>query len=120
MNSRPPRPICDPGAYSGMAMDTAWMDEEVGAYAYDLTGSSTYVGVLTFAQLGPLLLLSILGGVVADMVDRRRWLISTHVHQLVFAAVLALLVTVEPARATLLRSSNSAPADAARSAFPWR
>jgi penicillin-binding protein 1A len=36
VNSRPPRPICDPGAYAGMSMDTAWMDEEVGAYAYDL------------------------------------------------------------------------------------
>lgn len=73
----------------------------LGAYAYDLTGSSTYVGVLTFAQLGPLLLLSIPGGVVADLVDRRRWLIGTHLQQLVFAGLLAVLVTRDPSPAAL-------------------
>ena len=31
----------------------------LGAYAYELTGSSAFVGLLTFAQLGPLLLLSL-------------------------------------------------------------
>lgn len=79
-----------------------WMRTVVlGAYAYELTGSSTYVGVLTFAQLGPMLVLSIAGGVLADLVDRRRWLIGMNLEQLVFAALLALLVTTDPSRGAL-------------------
>jgi 1A family penicillin-binding protein len=36
---RPPRPVCYPGTpYPAMAFDTAWSDEEVGAYAYDYEG----------------------------------------------------------------------------------
>ena len=39
-----------------------WMQNVLlGAYGYTLTRSAAYVGVLYFAQLGPLLLLSILG-----------------------------------------------------------
>ncbi len=79
-----------------------WMQTVVlGAYAYDLTGSSGFVGILTFAQLGPLLLLSIPGGVVADAVDRRRWLIGCQTAQLVFVALLAVLVTGTPSRLAL-------------------
>jgi hypothetical protein len=32
------------------------------ALAYDLTGGATFIGVITFAQLGPMLLLSPIGG----------------------------------------------------------
>src|ERR671918_1405739 len=50
-----------------------WMQNVLlGAYGYTLTRSATYVGVLFFAQLGPLLLLSNVGGVLADVVDRRK------------------------------------------------
>ena len=53
-----------------------WMQNVLlGAYGYTLTHSTTYVGLLFFAQLGPLLLLSNIGGVLADMVDRRRLLL---------------------------------------------
>jgi len=79
-----------------------WMRTVVlGSYAYKLTGSSTFIGLLTFAQLAPLMLLSIPGGVLADVIDRRRWLVSLQVEQLVFSAVLALLVTGEPSRLAL-------------------
>ena len=48
-----------------------WMQNVVlGALAYDLTGSPTFVGVLLFAQLGPLLLFSLVGGALADIFDR--------------------------------------------------
>ena len=67
-----------------------WMQNVVlGAYAYKLTGSSSYVGLLFFAQLGPLLFLSTLGGLLADVVDRRRFLVSMQLLQLGFSFMLA-------------------------------
>ena len=58
----------------------SWMQNVIlGAMAYDLTHSPTFVGVLLFAQLGPLLLFSLVGGLLADLIDRRRLLISVSV-----------------------------------------
>jgi MFS family permease len=51
----------------------------LGAFAYDLTGSASFVGVLLFAQLGPLLLFSLVGGLLADIFDRRRLLVTVQV-----------------------------------------
>jgi hypothetical protein len=48
----------------------------LGAPAYDLTGSPTFVGIFVFAQLGPLLLFSMAGGLLADVVDRRKLLVT--------------------------------------------
>jgi MFS family permease len=63
-----------------------WMQNVVlGAYAYDLTHSSTFVGVMIFAQLGPILLLAMLGGLIADKVDRKKFLIVLSVEQLIFS-----------------------------------
>src|SRR5262245_30008368 len=71
-----------------------WMQNVLlGAYGFTLTHSATYVAVLFFAQLGPLLLLSPVGGVLADVLDRRRLLLACQIPQLVFSLVLALLVT---------------------------
>jgi len=73
-----------------------WMQNVVlGALAYDLTGSPTFVGIILFAQLGPLLLLSVVGGALADTVDRRRLLVSVAASQLVLSFVLALVATPE-------------------------
>jgi MFS family permease len=67
-----------------------WMQNVVlGALAYDLTGSPTFVGVVLFAQLGPMLLLSIVGGALADSVDRRRLLMLVATSQLALSFVLA-------------------------------
>lgn len=71
----------------------SWMQQVVlGSYAYRLTGSGAFVGLLVFAQLGPLLVLSIPGGVLADVVDRRRLLMLLQVVQAVFSLLLALVV----------------------------
>ena len=44
-----------------------WMQNVIlGAYALKLTGSGFYVGLLYFGQLGPLLFLSMIGGLLAD------------------------------------------------------
>ncbi len=67
-----------------------WMQNVVlGAYALKLTGSSAFVGLVFFAQLGPLLFLSTLGGLLADVVDRRRFLVGAQLAQLAFSFALA-------------------------------
>src|SRR5438874_239520 len=69
-----------------------WMQNVLlGAFGYELTGSAVFVGVLFFAQLGPLLFMSTVGGVLADVVDRRKLLIITQIEQLVLSIVLAVL-----------------------------
>ncbi len=69
-----------------------WMQNVVlGALAYDLTGSGLFVGLVIFAQLGPLLLLSVVGGMLADSVDRKKLVISLTVEQAAFSVVLALV-----------------------------
>jgi MFS family permease len=81
----------------------SWMQQIVlAAYAYDLTESSTFVGQLVFAQLGPVLVLGLVGGLVADLVDRRRLLLAITVTQMAFAAGLALVVSADdPSRAAI-------------------
>ena len=70
-----------------------WMQNVVlGAYAYDLTHSATFVGVIIFAQLGPTLILPMVGGLLADKVDRKRFLIILSIEQLVFSIGVALVV----------------------------
>ncbi|MGI8662568.1 MAG: MFS transporter [Acidimicrobiales bacterium] len=77
-----------------------WMQNAVLAgYAYTLTHSKTFVGLLTAAQLAPLLLLSLFGGYIADLVDRRRLIIWVSIEQLAFSIVLALIVrSPDPSR----------------------
>ncbi len=81
-----------------------WMQNvTLGAWAYELTRSPTFVGVLIFAQLGPMLLLSLVGGVLADTFDRRRLLIVLQLEQLVFSGVLAALAaTGSPPRGAIV------------------
>jgi MFS family permease len=67
-----------------------WMQNVLlGAYGFVLTHSAGYVGLLAFAQLGPLLFLSTVSGVLADTLDRRRLLVTAQLVQLVLAIVLA-------------------------------
>jgi MFS family permease len=80
-----------------------WMQNVVlGALAYDLTGSPTFVGIILFAQLGPLLLLSMVGGALADTVDRRRLLVTVAASQLVMSFVLAAVAAPDQPNKTLL------------------
>jgi predicted MFS family arabinose efflux permease len=73
-----------------------WMQNVVlGALAYDITGSSSFVGLVLFAQLGPMLLFSIVGGMFADTFDRRRLLITISATQGVLALALAGAVRPE-------------------------
>lgn len=74
----------------------AWMQNVVlPAYVYARTGRASIVGIFIFAQLGPLLFLSIPGGVIADRVDRRRWLVAMQSVQLVFSALLGICASLD-------------------------
>ena len=61
----------------------------VPVQVYELTGSTLWVGLLSIAALGPLLTVPLLGGAVADAVDRRRLVLLGN---LALAGVSAALV----------------------------
>jgi MFS family permease len=46
---------------------------------YDVTGSSSWIGIASFTALVPLAVFGLWGGAVADAVDRRRLLLATNV-----------------------------------------
>jgi predicted MFS family arabinose efflux permease len=58
---------------------------------YELTDSPVAIGVALALQFGPILVLGMWGGVIADRVDRRTALVVTQVIQLVLALALGLL-----------------------------
>jgi MFS family permease len=80
-----------------------WMQNVLlGQFAYNLTRDAGYVGLIYFAQLGPLLFLATVGGVLADVLDRRKLLIWMQLEQLVFSIVLAFLAAApEPNRGAI-------------------
>ncbi|NIP78647.1 MAG: MFS transporter, partial [Gemmatimonadetes bacterium] len=68
--------------YAGLAL--AWMGRQLTVVAvpfqvYELTGSTLAVGLLGAVQLVPLLATSLVGGAVADAVDRKRLLVLSQV-----------------------------------------
>ena len=72
----------------------------LGVLAWELTGSSTFLGAIVFAQLLPLGILSLVGGSLADTVDRRLLLLGCQTWQMAWTAVLAFLLVdgeIEPA-----------------------
>ncbi|NLD78128.1 MAG: MFS transporter [Acidimicrobiales bacterium] len=81
-----------------------WMQNVVlGALAYTLTESALFVGIVAAAQLGPLLLFSVVGGMLADSFDRRKVLMALSVQQGVFSLILAFVTMPEsPNRALLV------------------
>jgi MFS family permease len=69
-----------------------WMQNvTLGAFAWELTHSPTFVSLTAFAQLGPILVLSLVGGVLADTFDRRRLIAAAQTWQLVGSVGLAVI-----------------------------
>jgi MFS family permease len=67
-----------------------WMQNfTLGALADEMTGKSWFIGLVVFAQLGPILILSPFGGVLADAFDRKKLLITCSSFQTVFSLGLA-------------------------------
>jgi len=77
-----------------------WLQNVVGSvFVYERTGSALAVGLLNFATFAPMLLFSVLGGMISDRFDRRLVVVVTHAFSLVAAsglAALAVLGTLEP------------------------
>lgn len=71
-----------------------WMDQiALNWLMYTLTNSPVYLGLLNFCRLAPILLFTLIGGVVADRVERRRLMFTTQSVAMVLALVLAILVS---------------------------
>ncbi|MGI8756670.1 MAG: MFS transporter [Acidimicrobiales bacterium] len=81
-----------------------WMQNVVlGALAYQQTRSGTFVGIVIAAQLGPLLIFSVVGGMLADAFDRKRSLMALSVQQAAFSLVLALVtIPANPSKVALV------------------
>jgi predicted MFS family arabinose efflux permease len=70
----------------------SWMQTVIlAAFVFNVTGSSTDVGLITLAGLGPSFVLAPLGGMAADRFDRRWVLVIVNVEQAVIAFILAWL-----------------------------
>ncbi len=67
-----------------------WMQNvTLGVFAYKLSNSAAFTTLVIFAQLVPMLFLSLVGGSLADTVDRRWLLISTQGWQTFWTLILA-------------------------------
>ena len=76
----------------GQAVSSLGLMITVAALPYQVfhqTGSSLAVGLLGLAQLGPLLVFSLLGGALADSLDKRRLLLGVTAIGLVCSSLLA-------------------------------
>jgi MFS family permease len=60
-------------------------------HIYLLTHSALALGLVGLFRAGPIILCSLVGGVVADVIDRRRLMIATQVAMLTCSAILALI-----------------------------
>jgi MFS family permease len=81
----------------------SWMQNVLlGAFAWDLTKDAGYVGLVFFAQLGPLLFLAPVGGTLADILDRRKLLIWMQLEQVVFSVLLAFLASADHPNTTAI------------------
>src|SRR5260370_1704695 len=60
-------------------------------HIYLLTHSALALGMVGFFRAGPIILCSLLGGVVADVIDRRRLMMVTQSVMLTCSAILALI-----------------------------
>lgn len=82
----------------------SWMQNVVlTAFAYSITGSAAFVSLVAFAQLGPLLAFSLVGGALADVVDRRKLIIGVAIEQTIFSCVLAwLAASADPSKGGIL------------------
>ena len=58
---------------------------------WKMTGSETLLGILGFAQMGPVLVFGICGGLIADRLPRKRLVISTQALALVQAGLMTFL-----------------------------
>ena len=95
-----------------------WMQKVAQSWlVFDLTKSSFYLGLDDFLGQLPILLLTLVGGVVADRHDRRHVLLGSQVVQMATALTLAVLVYLDAVHVACdPRCSRSSPGSGRRSA----
>ncbi len=70
-----------------------WMQATAQGYLiYSLTGSTAYLGLITFIGGIPTWLFTMLGGVIADRIPRRKLLVITQIGMMLLALVMSGLV----------------------------
>lgn len=102
-----------------------WMQNfALPAYIDHRTGSAALVGLVVFAQLGPLFLISIPAGLLADRVDRTRLVVAMQCVMLALSVVLALLTSRDASIGAVFAAqlgigiANSVQAPAFSASFP--
>ncbi|HEY1117423.1 MAG TPA: MFS transporter [Acidimicrobiales bacterium] len=84
--------------YAGTAvgqLGSAFTTVAVPYQLYDLTGSTLAIGLFGAVTLVPLLVLNIVGGAIADKVERRRWIVGCQLLGLVGTSGLVLNSTLD-------------------------
>ncbi|MGQ0801026.1 MAG: MFS transporter [Pseudomarimonas sp.] len=110
MSSEPPTPVATPGPWSPLSQPTfrsmwlAILVSSIGTWIHDVaaawvmaekTGSPLMVAAVQTATTLPVVLLAIFAGTLADIVDRRRYLILAQLWMLLVASALALLAHLD-------------------------
>ncbi len=73
-----------------------WMQQVAESWVvFDLTGSAFYLGLTAFLGQLPLILFTLVGGVVADRIDRRKLLLGSQYVQMTTALVLTVLIVMD-------------------------
>lgn len=102
-----PRPGTARSALSHREFRTVWLGQlgssvgswmqtfTIGVFIDKLTKQGAWVGIVMFAQMVPMLLFTIPGGVIADRFDRRRLLVALQSVQLALATALGVLTLVD-------------------------
>src|SRR5215213_9052771 len=81
------------GAFAGLTMTGYFMQQVAQSWLiYDLTGSPTWLGLVSFTGGIPMLVLSLPAGVLVDRLDRRMVLIVAQALTGLVAIVLAGLI----------------------------
>ncbi len=79
-----------------VSLSGTWMHMTAqGWLVYSLTGSPLYLGVVSAASTLPILLFSLVGGAVADRVQKRRILIITQALSMIPAFAIGILVATD-------------------------
>ncbi len=74
----------------------AWMQQVAEAWVvFALTGSAFYLGLTSFLGQLPIILFTLVGGVIADRIDRRKLLLASQYVQMATALTLTLLIYLE-------------------------
>jgi MFS family permease len=72
-----------------------WMQQTaLGWLVHELTGSSFYLGLMAFLADLPIILFSLVGGVMSDRADRRKLLLGSQYTQMLSALVLTALAAM--------------------------